>query len=185
MSEDDEKTAWRAEELVIPEDLWAEEWRLAHSLAVRIDWLNSAIERQTRVLLGESCGLSVIEWRCLATLCVHGAKTGSELAVMCSDNPSQISRGLRSLRDKGLVAWPAGSQKRGFGAAYPSEEGMKLFDRVKPIMQARNLWFLSGLEENEWRQMYRTIGLLRQKIADAPDLKTLMDSPEYRRLTRE
>lgn len=175
--------AWRKEELVCPDDLWAEDWRLANSLAVRIDWLNSAIERQTRSLLGDSFGLTAIEWRCLATLCVHGAKTGSDLSQMCSENPSQISRALRSLRDKGLVKWPAGSRKRGFGAVYPSEEGESMFRKVKPIMQARNIWFLGGLEESEWRELYRLVSHLRKRIANAPDFDELKNGADYRRLT--
>ncbi|MEZ5652557.1 MAG: MarR family winged helix-turn-helix transcriptional regulator [Burkholderiaceae bacterium] len=174
----------REEEVCIPSDLSSGSVDLVDFLSVRIFRLNSVIERQTRELLAASGGLSTIEWRCLAALCIHGAQTVSEVAVVCYENASQISRALRAMRDKNLVAWSAGSLKRGYGPVDVTEAGRSLYAHVKPIMQARNLWLLGEFAPKEMRTLYAMIARLRHRMAAAPDLEALTAGAEYRHLAR-
>ncbi|MEC7764988.1 MAG: MarR family transcriptional regulator [Pseudomonadota bacterium] len=163
----------REEEGQVPSHLEDGDYALADSLAVRIDWLNNELERQTRALLEMPFGLTPVEWRCLATLCVRGAMTGADLSELTAESPAQISRALRRLRDDGLVAWPAGTQKRGFGASFATEEGRALFAQVKPVMLSRNLWLLDGLEPEERTEIYRLVAKLRARMEELPDADAL------------
>ncbi|MAM62351.1 MarR family winged helix-turn-helix transcriptional regulator [Maritimibacter sp. UBA3975] len=169
----------REEEGQVPRHLSDGDYALADSLAVRIDWLNNELERQTRALLELPFGLTPVEWRCLATLCVRGPMNGSDLSDRTAESAAQISRALRRLRDEGLISWPAGSQKRGFGAPFVTKAGQELFDRVKPIMLSRNLWLLDGLEPGERSEIYRLVAKLRARMEEAPDADALT-----RRLTK-
>lgn len=151
----------------------------ANHLAVRIDRLSRAIDRQTRDIVGRMFDLTSLEWRCLAALYLHGPQTGLQLAENVYIAASQVSRTVRPLIERGLIASERGSAKRSFGRLLLTPEGIGEYERVRPIMQERNRWLTNAFSRDEARLLYRLIAALRERVDAAPDLRALLEHEEF------
>lgn len=167
-----------------PQSGLAENQHISEFIAVRIGWLNQAIEQQTRDLLAKAVGLSSLQWRCIATLFVRGPKTGKELAATIDTSGAQISRVTRPLLEQGLIVADAGTKKRVFGKLSLTEKGIEKYKQGLPYSRARNQWLLNSIPEDDIQQLYRLLAAIRQQVDKAPDFDSLMTTEEFENISK-
>lgn len=111
----------------------------------------------------EPAGLSVPEWRLLATVVVFSPIPFSDITVMTTMDKGQVSRTLRSAQSKGYVETEIVSMDR-----RPSEPGSssisrvmvrvtqagrELYERVMPVAQQYQLGLIEVMNPEERRVM--------------------------------
>jgi DNA-binding MarR family transcriptional regulator len=114
----------------------------------------------------EPAGLTVPEWRLLASVASYSPMPFSDITAMTTMDKGQVSRTLRSAQAKGLVETqllPADRRGVGEGAASASisrvivsitPAGRELYGKVMPIAQSYQAGLLNLLSVEERRMLF-------------------------------
>jgi DNA-binding MarR family transcriptional regulator len=134
--------------------------RLAQRLSREIE------ERQRR-----RYKLAMKDWKVMQIMALHGELLPADIRRMGTQNKAQISRALKCLLDRGLVAKrPLLGDSRTFGVSL-TEAGWGVYEAMVPRMRARQDELLDGLtaaEAGELRRLLdRVEGLLDENAAPA------------------
>jgi len=116
----------------------------------------------------DPAGLSVPEWRLLATVANFSPLPFSDITAMTTMDKGQVSRTLRSAQGKGLVATElVPNDKRGAGEASASSisrvlvsitpSGRALYEKVMPVAQRYQAGLIALMNTDERRVMLNVL----------------------------
>jgi DNA-binding MarR family transcriptional regulator len=94
-------------------------------------------------------GVARQEWRLVAALVEGGPMTVGALTQHCGLEPARVSRGVKVLERKGLVARTAAGVDRRRGVLRASERGQALYAELMPRLAAVNRRLMEVLSEDE------------------------------------
>jgi len=135
-------------------------------ITYRLSTLSGKLNRQASAVLKKAGNLRVPEWRILALLVLHGELNGSKIADLVNADPGLVSRSLRALELRGLIATRRNDDDRRSSFVALSAAGRGLHARVLPAMQRRQHYLLSALTTEERAAFLRITDKL-QIAADA------------------
>ncbi|TFY97548.1 MarR family transcriptional regulator [Ramlibacter rhizophilus] len=124
----------------------------------------SALRRTITLPYAERFGLTVSEWRMLSVLAEAGEMSFSELVVQSVADKAQVSRTLKLMQERGLVALegsegnPRWKQLR----CRITAKGKALYEEVMPFAQRSQAAMLLTLSREERIAMYRALKRLRE-----------------------
>ena len=100
-----------------------------------------------------SSGSSVQEIRALGALVRLGPQTLSDLARLTRQDPANVSRTVAKLVDKALVLRMSNPEHKGSAYIWVTMGGLKLYEAMKPLMEARARHYTSGFSQAEKQQL--------------------------------
>jgi DNA-binding MarR family transcriptional regulator len=159
------KTAIRAAKLKLQKPA---ERPLQLFITYRLSTLSGKLNRQASVVLKKAGNLRVPEWRILALLTLHGEMNGSKIADLVNVDPGLVSRSLRALELRDLIATRRNDHDRRSTFVALTAAGRALHAKVLPAMQRRQNYLLSVLTAEERATLLRSIDKL-QIAAEARD----------------
>lgn len=131
-------------------------------LTTLMSQVGNALRRTITVPYADAAGLTVSEWRLLALIAHAGELPFSALVVQSTSDKALVSRTLRLLQERGLVALQAeGSTPRKKILCTITAEGQRLHDQVMPQARRRQAAALCVLTPEEREVMYRALHKLR------------------------
>lgn len=122
---------------------------LARFVTFRMSRIQAKLNAQATAILDRECGLSVIQWRAIAIIAILGETSPVAIARF-----GQLDKGLLSRKLKGLIAdklvksRPDPFDQRSQLLSL-TVRGRAIYDRMLPIMQARQQYLVAGLTEKE------------------------------------
>lgn len=124
-------------------------------LTTLMSQVGNALRRTITVPYADGAGLTVSEWRLLSLIAHAGELPFSTLVVQSTSDKALVSRTLRLLEERRLVALAAqGSTPRKKILVAITPEGRALHDRVIPIARRNQAAALRVLTPEERRVMY-------------------------------
>lgn len=138
-------------------------------LTYRLLRISNRLTRQGMSLAEEHAGLRLPEWRCLAFIGASGGMTLHAVAEMTAMDRGLITRAVQGLARKRLVLLARQADDRRVVHARPTTQGLDLYRRVLPRMQARQTRLLSYLSESDQRAAYRILDRLNQCLDEWPE----------------
>jgi DNA-binding MarR family transcriptional regulator len=154
-------------------------------ITVRVVQLAELISRGASEVFETRFGVKNTELRILVHL-GRGPLAVNELARRTRVDKAWISRSLRGLEDRGLVArTPHPSDSRASLVSL-TEDGEDLVRRIAPVAAARNQRLLAGLDEGEVARMFDALRLRAEDILMNPDVSgpEPLPPPSARKLRR-
>ncbi|CAB5717014.1 homoprotocatechuate degradation operon regulator, HpaR [Delftia tsuruhatensis] len=131
-------------------------------LTTLMSQVGNALRRTITVPYADAAELTVSEWRLLALIAHAGELPFSALVVQSTSDKALVSRTLRLLEERGLVALRAeGHTPRKKILCAITPEGQRLHDQVMPQARRRQAAALRVLTPEEREVMYRALHKLR------------------------
>jgi DNA-binding MarR family transcriptional regulator len=127
----------------------------------------NALRRTVTLPYAESFDLTMAEWRMLSVLAEAGSLPFSEMVRLSATDKSLVSRTLRLLETRNLVALEAvnGSYRQGLECRM-TEAGAALYRKAMPVAQKAQADMIRVLTNNERKVLYRTLQKLRHACGD-------------------
>lgn len=107
------------------------------------------------------------EWRALGAIRAWGPATLADLSSALYQDKGQLSRTIKALSQRGLVALAEGSQGRRSPLFRLTAEGRRWHDRILNYTADRNAHLLEALDARERVQIFRILDKLTQTTAKA------------------
>ncbi len=130
-----------------------------------------AAERFSRNLMdvyGKAYGLSREEWRLLFLLSQAEEIASNELVQRTTLDKVQLSRASQRLEDKGLITRRVSPADRRIKLFQSTDEGRRLFDEIKPQVDARAMEILGAMDDTARQSLQDGMTALL-KALDAPE----------------
>lgn len=130
-----------------------------------------AAERFSRNLMdvyGKAYGLSREEWRLLFLLSQAEEIASNELVQRTTLDKVQLSRASQRLEDKGLITRRVSPADRRIKLFRSTDEGRRLFDEIKPQVDARAMEILGAMDDTARQSLQDGMTALL-KALDAPE----------------
>jgi len=138
-------------------------------LTTLISHAGNALRRTITLPYAEQFGLSVSEWRMLSVLAQARQLPFAELVRQSATDKAQVSRTLRLLESRDLVAIQAeGLTPRKKLTCLITQGGLALYGQVMPLAQRRQAAMIRQLSAEERGAVYRALKKLRALCA-SPD----------------
>ncbi|MEM9012537.1 MAG: MarR family winged helix-turn-helix transcriptional regulator [Pseudomonadota bacterium] len=118
-------------------------------ITFRIARLHAKLNEEALQILRENGGLSLMEWRLLLLLHDFGPSPQSILCRASLMDKAMVSRAMRRLQKTGLVREKAGSADMRQRILVPTPKGRALYDRIRPLMLARQTRLDDALSVDE------------------------------------
>jgi DNA-binding MarR family transcriptional regulator len=112
-------------------------------------------------------GLTVPEWRVLATLGHHGTATASAIGRDSAMHKTKVSRAVASLRQRRWVARATDEADRRLEHLSLTPPGRAAFDRLAPKMRACEEELLARLSARERKDLLRGLAILERALGIA------------------
>jgi DNA-binding MarR family transcriptional regulator len=134
---------------------------LPYRLSVLAQRLSRDIEERQR----RQHKLAMKDWKVMQIMAVHGELLPADIRRMGTQNKAQISRALKCLLDRGLVAkQPRPGDSRTFGVSL-TEAGWAIYEAMVPRMRARQDELLGGLSAAEAKELRRLLDRLEDSLS--------------------
>jgi DNA-binding MarR family transcriptional regulator len=132
-------------------------------LPYRLAVLSEQVSQCIALVYRERFGLSRDEWRVLAALSEGGTvKTGAVIDTAALDK-MQVSRAVKGLQERGyLERLPDPQDGRGWLLRLTAP-GRELFQKIAPMVQAREAFLLEALSSDEQAVLDRAINRLAEQ----------------------
>ena len=131
----------------------------------RVNQLSMAFERQWTRYMREHVGLSLAEWRIVATLAGRGSLTFAQVVRATGMNKSLASRCVTALEEQGLVdAAPTPTDSRSLTLSL-TRRADKLVKQLRPTVLRRQRLLLEALNAQERRVLYTALDKLQAAAA--------------------
>ena len=143
-------------------------------ITYRLSMLSGKLNRQANRVLKKAGNLRVPEWRILALLNLHGEMNGSRIADLVNVDPGLVSRSLRALEARGLIATRRSDDDRRNALTSLTAAGRALHAKVLPAMQRRQQYLLSVLTADERAALLR----ITDKLQIAADVREFPEIDE-------
>ena len=146
-------------------------------LPQRILLLAKIMERVTSRKLQHEFGVSLAEWRVLAFICLQGPTTASVISEAAEIDKAEISRAVKKLEGRELVAREFDNGGRRRMIIRPTEAGEALF---RTIREQRRHYFAAITRDLDSSQRAQFDRMLRT-IADAVSAEREMEADQARK----
>ncbi len=113
-------------------------------------------------------GLSVSEWRTMAVLGPHGAKSASEIVEQSSMDKVIVSRAIKGLQAHGLLKRDIDGDDRRRAVLRLTLEGRNLFGRLVPLVKQVEEQCLRGLSDEERTVLFSLMERVRINAENLP-----------------
>ncbi len=142
-------------------------------ITYRLSVLSTKLNRQSNRVLKKAGNLRVPEWRILAILNLHGEMNGTRLADLANVDPGLVSRSLRELEARGLIATRRSDDDRRNALTSATAAGRALHAKVLPAMQRRQQYLLSVLTAEERAAFLRITDKLQiaAEVREFPEIE--------------
>ncbi len=105
---------------------------LERFLPYQLNVLMEAVSRSLSKLYGERYGLSVPEWRVIATLGQYRTMTAKQIGAHSRMNKTMVSRAVSALQRRGVVRRDRNANDRREEFLSLSDEGREIYDDLAP-----------------------------------------------------
>jgi len=141
-------------------------------ITYRLSALSGKLNRQANAVLKKAGNLRVPEWRILALLNLHGEMNGARIADQVNVDPGLVSRSLRALEARGLIATRRDDDDRRNAFTSLTAAGRALYGEVLPAMQRRQQFLLSSLTPDEGAALLRITDKLQiaAEVREFPEI---------------
>lgn len=143
-------------------------------ITYRLSALSGKLNRQANAVLKKAGNLRVPEWRILALLNLHGEMNGASISDQVNVDPGLVSRSLRALEARGLIATRRDDDDRRHAFTSLTAAGRALYAKVLPAMQRRQRYLLSALTAEESAALLR----ITDKLQIAADVREFPEIDE-------
>lgn len=106
------------------------------------------------------------QWRIIAWLGNHRDMQAKEVARLAGLDKMQMSRALARLEERKLVSVEPDTQDRRGNILELTKQGRALYDKIVPLVVAREEYLLAALTRDEIASLDVIIGKLRRQAAD-------------------
>lgn len=139
---------------------------LEEFLPYRLNKLAAAVSRDLSRVYRERYGLTIPEWRVLATLGQFGAATATAIGRHSAMHKTKVSRAVQSLTDRRWVARKADSHDRRVEHLSLTAAGRSAYGRLAPEMLDFEHALLARLAAGDRRALMRGLDALEQAAFD-------------------
>lgn len=138
-------------------------------LTVRLSRLGRILSRQSNQNLNSLFGLTLSEWRCVATLATSGPVSAADLVRTTGCDRAQISRTISSLVKRGLIMRLEDSRKKPLPLVL-TEKGWDLYKQILPWGRERQRRLLSLLDQSQLGALNHAIEILTAQLQAEIDI---------------
>lgn len=131
--------------------------RISQALPFRLSRLNVHLNAQAARTLASASDLSLNQWRVFFLVHHLQPVTSKTISSLSAIDPAVISRGARSLLDKGILELKRNEEDQRERFMTLTDDGQALMDRLGPIMAARRQKLDEVLSAEENRTLNRII----------------------------
>lgn len=139
---------------------------LGRFLPYRVNVLADLLSRSLALTYQERFGITVPEWRVLATLGAESPLSASEVGNRTHMEKARISRTLSRLLETGLVSRQTASHDNRVAVLRLTRRGMDLYRRIVPVVLEWEARLLEGLSAEERAQLDGLLGRLQGRLLE-------------------
>jgi DNA-binding MarR family transcriptional regulator len=132
-------------------------------LPYRLAVLSEQVSQCVALVYRERFGLSRDEWRVLASLADRGTARTAEVIEATALEKMPISRALTALQEKGLLERVPDPDDGRAWLNRPTASGRALFQKIAPMVQAREAFLLEALSSEEREVLGRALDRLGEQ----------------------
>ncbi len=125
----------------------------------RVSRLHNQFQAYTRRLLRDRTGLGLSEWRMMVVLATKAPCIAAEIVRLTALDKAQVSKALKGLEAKGLVASKSTADARQRQLQL-SDYGRKVYADAAPEMNARRHKLIEGLSEQDLETFFAVLNHL-------------------------
>ena len=118
-------------------------------LPYRINRLAEQMSQSLATVYNRQFGISVAQWRILATLNESPGLTAKAVTQSCNLDKVRVSRAVTDLEERGLLARRASPDDGRASELRLTNAGLRLFERIAPLVLAWEVEFLGSLSEGQ------------------------------------
>lgn len=135
---------------------------LARFVPFRLNRLAVAVSLYLAVIYRGRFALEIPEWRVIATVGARRGCTAQQIAASTRMHKTRVSRALRQLRRRGLIAREANRLDRREQPLALTAAGRRLYRQLVPLVLSRERQLLACLSAAERRAFAAALGRLEQ-----------------------
>jgi DNA-binding MarR family transcriptional regulator len=126
--------------------------------------LTNLLNRQASAILKSEAGLRLPEWRCMAFIGTYENIALYRIHELTEIDQGLITRTIQALVEKKLVEVKKDLEDKRVIQACLTKEGKKVYARVRPVMQARQVKLLRALNVSERSAIFQILSKLRAAV---------------------
>lgn len=146
-----------------PEEARARSFDLARFMPYRLAVLADDVSATIAQVYVDRFDLTRDQWRILAWLGNHAEMQAKEVGRHAGLDKMQMSRALARLEEKKLVTIKPDAQDRRGNILQLTKQGRALYDKITPLVTAREDYLLAALTPDEATALDSIIAKLRQQ----------------------
>lgn len=144
---------------------WTEPKDITDLFSYRLAYLVRLNDRHAQTVLIEQYGLTLVEWRTLATIRYLEGPSLRHLARTTQQDEGQLSRYATGLIKRGLLAKKASAQDQRVVELTLTEKGEALHREVMIFAWKLNQEMFSEFDEEEQKQLFRLLDKLFNSVS--------------------
>lgn len=129
----------------------------ASFVTFRLARLQSSLNAQGTALLKSKSGLSLVEWRLIQTLRMHGYASLTEIAGVVQMDKGQLSRKIKAMVGKGLLKAETDKHDHRVQHLTLTRKAEQLSAQMMPFMEDRQQRLLADVSTEELEVFYGVI----------------------------
>ncbi|WP_435100717.1 MarR family winged helix-turn-helix transcriptional regulator [Arhodomonas sp. AD133] len=141
-------------------DLLEIERFIPYRLAVLSDWVSRSLANTYQARFG----ISIPEWRILANLAREEPLSAGELSERTNMDKPRVSRALQRMVRSQLIRRETDANDQRVAVIRMSDRGRALYEQIAPLALDWEQELLSGLTDDERRDLNRLLDRLREQI---------------------
>lgn len=146
-----------------PEETRAPSFDLTHFMPYRLAVLADDVSATIAQVYVDRFDLTRDQWRILAWLGKHAEMQAKEVGRNAGLDKMQMSRALARLEEKKLVSIKPDAQDRRGNILQLTKQGRALYDKITPLVTAREDYLLAALTPDEAASLDTIIAKLRRQ----------------------
>jgi len=142
--------------------------RLDSNVPYQISVLSHRIARETAAITERHGGLNISQWRVMAAVAERPGRTANEVVAITPMDKGIVSRAVKALLDKGMLARKASNEDGRLGHLFLTARGEKKYAALAADIRGIEAELLSGLSGEDAARLRRLIGALCQSFQGGP-----------------
>ncbi|MCA3555107.1 MarR family transcriptional regulator [Aestuariivirga sp.] len=130
----------------------------------RLNVLAQTVSERLSAVYAGKFNLDIPQWRILANLASRGDMTAQEIARVTHGHKSTISRAVRELEDRGLIARKVSSSDRRSFTLTLTGAGRRMFRRLLPLVLDFERNLIAALSDADARSLLKGLTALEAAL---------------------